>query len=139
LVAVDGKAIRRSFAHAWDASGMAHLVSAFVDANRVVFAQVATDAKSNEIEAIPRLLALLDLSGATVAADATGCQTGVARQVVDAGGHDVLAVKDNQRRPAVGRVPRRVHVADHGRGDPRLRRWRGAVPGRNRAGRLRGV
>jgi predicted transposase YbfD/YdcC len=96
LVAVDGKAIRRSFGHAWDASGMAHLVSAFVDANRVVFAQVAVADKSNEIEAIPRLLAMLDLSGATVTADAMGCQTEVARQVVDAGGHYVLAVKDNQ-------------------------------------------
>src|SRR3954470_9245473 len=41
LVAIDGKAIRRSFEHAWDRSGMAHLVSAFVDANRMVFAQVA--------------------------------------------------------------------------------------------------
>ena len=40
LVAVDGKAIRRSFEHAWDRSGMAHLVSAFVDANRMVFGQV---------------------------------------------------------------------------------------------------
>ncbi|HYE19594.1 MAG TPA: ISAs1 family transposase [Tepidisphaeraceae bacterium] len=96
LVAVDGKAIRRSFEHAWDASGMAHLVSAFVDANRVVFAQVAVAGKSNEIEAIPRLLALLDLEGATVTVDAIGCQTEVARQVVDAGGHYVLAVKDNQ-------------------------------------------
>ena len=96
LVAVDGKAIRRSFAHAWDASGMAHLVSAYVDANRAVFAQVAVADKSNEIEAIPRLLALLDLAGATVTADAMGCQTEVARQIVDAGGHYVLAVKDNQ-------------------------------------------
>jgi predicted transposase YbfD/YdcC len=96
LVAVDGKAIRRSFEHAWDASGMAHLVSAYVDANRAVFAQVATEAKSNEIEAIPRLLALLDLAGATVTVDAMGCQTEVARQVVDAEGHYVLAVTDNQ-------------------------------------------
>ena len=96
LVAVDGKAIRRSFGHAWDASGMAHLVSAYVDANRAVFAQVATDAKSNEIEAIPRLLGLLDLKGATVTVDAMGCQTEVARQVVDAEGHYVLAVKENQ-------------------------------------------
>lgn len=96
LVAVDGKAIRHSFAHAWDASGMAHLVSAFVDANRVVFAQVATDAKSNEIEAIPRLLALLDLEGATVTVDAIGCQREVAGEVVDRGGHYVLAVADNQ-------------------------------------------
>jgi predicted transposase YbfD/YdcC len=96
LIAVDGKAIRRSFEHAWDASGMAHLVSAYVDANRAVFAQVATDAKSNEIEAIPRLLALLDLAGATVTVDAMGCQTEIARQIVDAEGAYVLAVKDNQ-------------------------------------------
>src|SRR3982750_1214479 len=34
LVGIDGKAIRRSFEHAWDLSGMAHLVSAYVDANR---------------------------------------------------------------------------------------------------------
>jgi predicted transposase YbfD/YdcC len=96
LIAIDGKAIRRSFEHAWDASGMAHLVSAFVDANAVVFAQVATDAKSNEIEAIPRLLALLDLAGATVTVDAIGCQREVAAEVVDRGGHYVLAVKQNQ-------------------------------------------
>ena len=96
LVAVDGKAIRRSFEHAWDASGMAHLVSAYVDANRAVFAQVAVADKSNEIEAIPRLLALLDLEGATVTVDAMGCQREVAAGVADRGGHYVLAVKDNQ-------------------------------------------
>ena len=75
---------------------MAHLVSAYVDANRAVFAQVATDAKSNEIEAIPRLLGLLDLAGATVTVDAVGCQTEIARQIVHAGGRYVLAVKANQ-------------------------------------------
>jgi predicted transposase YbfD/YdcC len=96
LVAVDGKAIRRSFEHAWDRSGMAHLVSAFVDANRMVFGQVAVDGKSNEIEAIPRLLALLDLEGATVTIDAIGCQREVAREVTDRGGRYVLAVKENQ-------------------------------------------
>jgi predicted transposase YbfD/YdcC len=96
LVAVDGKAIRRSFEHGWDASGMAHLVSAFVDANRAVVAQVAVADKSNEIDAIPRLLSLFDLAGATVTVDALGCQREVARQVVDCGGDYVLAVKDNQ-------------------------------------------
>src|SRR5688572_11483645 len=96
LVAIDGKAIRRSFEHAWDRSGMAHLVSAFVDANRMVFGQVAVGGKSNEIEAIPRLLALLDLEGATVTVDAAGCQREVAREVTDRAGHYVLAVKGNQ-------------------------------------------
>jgi predicted transposase YbfD/YdcC len=75
---------------------MAHLVSAYVDANRAVFAQVAVADKSNEIDAIPRLLGLLDLAGATVTVDAMGCQTEIARQIVDAEGHYVLAVKDNQ-------------------------------------------
>ena len=96
LIAVDGKAIRRSFAHAWDKSGMAHLVSAYVDANRTVFAQAAVAGKSNELEAIPRLLGLLDLGGATVTVDAVGCQREVARRIVEAGGDYVLAVKENQ-------------------------------------------
>ncbi len=96
LIAIDGKSIRRSFAHAWDKSGMTHLVSAFVDANHVVFSQLAVRDKSNEIEAIPRLLALLDLGDATVTIDAAGCQTEVARQIVEAEGNYVLAVKENQ-------------------------------------------
>jgi predicted transposase YbfD/YdcC len=96
LIAIDGKAIRRSFGHAWDKSGMAHLVSAFVDANRMVFGQAAVGGKSNELEAIPRLLGLLDLAGATVTIDAIGCQRDVARRVVEKGGDYVLAVKQNQ-------------------------------------------
>ena len=99
LVSIDGKAIRRSFEHAWDkASGMAHLVSAFVSANedRLCFAQVAVADKSNEIDAIPRLLALLDLDGATVTLDAMGCQREVAREVSGRGGDYVLALKENQ-------------------------------------------
>jgi predicted transposase YbfD/YdcC len=96
LIAIDGKAIRRSFEHAWDKSGMTHLVSAFVDANRMVFSQVAVKDKSNEIEAIPRLLGLLDVAGATVTIDAAGCQIDIAKQIIDAGGDYVLAVKENQ-------------------------------------------
>ena len=96
LVSIDGKSIRRSFEHAWDKSGMAHLVSAFVDANRMVFAQAAVSGKSNELEAIPRVLALLDLHGATVTIDAIGCQRDVAGQIVAGGGDYVLAVKENQ-------------------------------------------
>src|SRR5712671_6869073 len=61
LIAFDGKAIRRSFEHAWDKSGMVHLVSAFSRDNQMVFGQVAVADKSNEITAIPQLLDLLDL------------------------------------------------------------------------------
>jgi predicted transposase YbfD/YdcC len=98
LVSIDGKAIRRSFLHAWDKSGMAHLVSAFVSANRLVFGQLAVEDKSNEIKAIPKLLELLDLRGATVTIDALGCQKNIAAQIVKGRGHYFLAVKENQPR-----------------------------------------
>jgi predicted transposase YbfD/YdcC len=96
LVAVDGKAIRRSFTRSWDKSGMAHLVSAFVRENQTVFGQVAVADKSNEIEAIPRLLALLDIKGAVVSIDAMGTQRTIAEQIVKADAEYVLALKDNQ-------------------------------------------
>jgi hypothetical protein len=38
-----------------------HMVSAFVSANGLCFGQLATEAKSHEITAIPKLLELLDL------------------------------------------------------------------------------
>jgi hypothetical protein len=44
LVSLDGKSLRRSFEHAWDQSGMAHLVSAFAGANRLVLGQLAVGA-----------------------------------------------------------------------------------------------
>jgi predicted transposase YbfD/YdcC len=96
LLSFDGKAIRRSFEHAWDKSGMAHLVSVFVSANRMVFGQVAVEDKSNEITAIPRLLELLDVRGATVTIDAMGCQKNIAEKITEGGGDYYLAVKENQ-------------------------------------------
>jgi predicted transposase YbfD/YdcC len=96
LINLDGKAIRRSFEHAWDKSGMTHLVSAFVSANRMVFGQLAVQDKSNEITAIPKLLELLDVRGATVTIDAIGCQKNIAQKIMDGGGDYYLAVKENQ-------------------------------------------
>lgn len=96
LVAIDGKRIRRSFAHAWSHTTATHLISAFVTRNATVFAQLAVDVKENEITGIPRLLELLDLHGATVTIDAMGCQTAIAGQIVAQGGDYVLCVKDNQ-------------------------------------------
>ena len=101
LTAVDGKSIRRGFRRAWDrAAGRGvTLVSAFAEAGGVVFAQVAVDAKSNEITAIPKLPGLVDVRGATVTIDAMGCQREVAAAVVAKGGDYVLALKGNQSAP----------------------------------------
>jgi hypothetical protein len=60
--------------------------------------QVAVDGKSNEITAIPPLLALLDLNGALVTIDAIGCQKAIAKKIVAGGGDYVLVVKANQER-----------------------------------------
>jgi hypothetical protein len=70
FLAVDGKTLRRSFKRAWSKTPV-HLVSAFATKNQL--GQLATDAKSNEVAAIPKLLALLELSGVTVTIDAMGC------------------------------------------------------------------
>jgi predicted transposase YbfD/YdcC len=96
LVAIDGKSLRRSFEHGWDKSGMAHMVSAFVAANRLVFAQVKTEGKGQELDAIQRLLKLLDLNGSVVTIDALGCNKTVIELILQSKGEYVLQVKENQ-------------------------------------------
>src|SRR3954465_11035172 len=95
IIPIDGKTARRSGRRG---AGLAplHLVSAWAGANHVTLGQVAVDDKSNEITAIPRLLELLDLSGALVTIDAMGCQKEIAAKIIAGGGDFILAVKDNQ-------------------------------------------
>ena len=95
IIAIDGKTHRRSHDRAGGKAAL-HLVSAWASNNRLVLGQIATDCKSNEITAIPLLLNLLDLQGATVTIDAMGCQTAIAEQIVQRGGNYVLALKGNQ-------------------------------------------
>jgi predicted transposase YbfD/YdcC len=73
-----------------------HLVGAWATEQQLLLGQVAVDDKSNEITAIPKVLELLDIQGAFVSIDAMGCQKAIAKQIVEQGGHYVLAVKDNQ-------------------------------------------
>ena len=94
-IAVDGKTLRRSHDRCSMQAAL-HLVSAWSVANQLVLGQEATDAQSNEITAIPKLLHMLELKGAIVTIDAMGCQKEIARQIVDGGGDYVLAVKNNQ-------------------------------------------
>lgn len=72
------------------------MVSAWCASNRLVLGQEATEVKSNEITAIPKLLALLELRGCIVTIDAMGCQRDIAKQIVDQGGDYVLGLKGNQ-------------------------------------------
>ncbi len=95
MVAIDGKTLRGSGDAAAGRSPR-HLVSAWVGENQIVFGQVATAAKSNEITAIPELLKLLDLKGATLTIDAMGCQRRIVEEVMAKQADYIIAVKDNQ-------------------------------------------
>jgi predicted transposase YbfD/YdcC len=92
-IAIDGKSLCGS---AGSSLGALHLVSAWATQAQVSLGQVAVDGKSNEITAIPQLLALLDLEGALVTIDAIGCQKKIAQQIVAGGGDYLLVVKGNQ-------------------------------------------
>jgi predicted transposase YbfD/YdcC len=95
-----GKTSRRSHDRG---SGQAalHLVSAYATTHNLVLGQRAVADKSNEITAIPLLLAQLAASGALggslVSIDAMGCQSQIAEKIVDLGGDYLLATKDNQK------------------------------------------
>lgn len=95
VIAIDGKSMRRSFDKASGKSPL-HMVSAWCSEQRLVLGQLATDAKSNEITAIPKLLAMLSIKGRIVTIDAMGCQRAIAQQIIDQEGDYLLALKGNQ-------------------------------------------
>lgn len=94
VVAIDGKTLRQSFDTA-SAKAAIHLVSAWASHNHLLLGQVKTEAKSNEITAIPPLLKLLELQGCSVTIDAMGCQKDIARQITTQEADYVLALKEN--------------------------------------------
>lgn len=95
LIALDGKKLRRSHETRKGREGI-WMVSAWASENRLVLGQKKVDEKSNEITAIPKLLAELDITGCVVTMDALNTQTAIAKQIVDAHADYILAVKKNQ-------------------------------------------
>ena len=95
-ISIDGKAIK-SATDKINNGNIPYIVSAFIGELGISIGQVKVDDKSNEITAIPDLLDLLDLEGATITIDAIGTQEEIVNKIVDKGAHYVLPVKDNQR------------------------------------------
>jgi len=95
VVAVDGKTARRSFDRQHGRRPL-HMVSAWAVEQRLVLGQHKVAGDSNEIAALPELLALLALEGRIVTADAMHCQKATAQTILDRGGNYVLALKGNQ-------------------------------------------
>jgi predicted transposase YbfD/YdcC len=94
-IAIDGKALRGS--RSGELSHV-HAVSAWACEAGITLAQAFVGDKSNEITAIPELLAMLNLKGAVVTIDAMGTQRAIAAAIVEKEGDYVLCVKGNQGR-----------------------------------------
>lgn len=94
-IAIDGKTLRGSFDTAAGRSAL-HTITAFACGARLCLRQMSVDEKSNEIPAVPQLLKLMELSGATVTLDAMHCQVATAQAILDAGADYLLIVKGNQ-------------------------------------------
>jgi predicted transposase YbfD/YdcC len=94
VVAVDGKALRRAYD-----SGRSHMppvmVTAWSAKTRMALANVLAPG-NNEAAGALQLIALLQLKGCIVTADALHCHREMAKAIVERGGDYVLAVKNNQ-------------------------------------------
>jgi len=121
VIAIDGKTVRRSYQKKGGTAPI-HMVSAFAARQRLVLGQVKVADKSNEITAIPKLLEMMAIEGATVTIDAMGaagqrfrlakpvgmacggCQREIVQKIIDKKADYVLALKGNQgamsREPA---------------------------------------
>lgn len=86
-IAVDGKTIcaasNNRLSHEETAEGKIHIISAWVREDGVSLGQIKTDEKSNEITAIPKMLDMLNIKGATVTIDAMGCQVDIAEKILE--------------------------------------------------------
>jgi len=95
LISIDGKAVRNA-RDKINKGNVPYIVSAFLSELGISIGQVKVDDKSNEITAIPELLDLLDIEGATITIDAIGTQEKIVKKIVSKKGHYVLKAKDNQ-------------------------------------------
>ena len=95
IVPIDGKAIKGSRGKGKGKRAV-HIVSAWSSRLSLVLGQKKVDKKSNEITAVPDLLAAIDLKGCLITADAMSCQKTIAETCIAQDADYLLAVKGNQ-------------------------------------------
>jgi predicted transposase YbfD/YdcC len=95
LLNIDGKTLRGA-KESGNSRSLIHMVSVWSASQHLVLGQTKVSEKSNEITAIPPLLEMLAIRGCLVSIDAMGCQTEIAKTIVEQGADYVLALKGNQ-------------------------------------------
>lgn len=106
-IALDGKSLRGATGELLPA---VHLVAGYAHEAQVVLAQLRVDRKTNEHKAGLELLGVLPLQGKVVTADAMFTHADFCREIRQAQGDYLLAVKDNQ--PTLLRDIEAVFAAD---------------------------
>jgi predicted transposase YbfD/YdcC len=96
VVSIDGKALRGACERGRQAVPL-HLVNVWADGTRMALAQKVAPNR-NEVAGALEVLALLDLKGAIVTADALHCRPDTAHAIRRRKGHYVLAIKRNRGR-----------------------------------------
>ncbi len=95
IIAIDGKSICGSRDDYYDKPPI-HLVSAWANSNKLVLGQRKVEGKTNEINAIPELLKLIDVEGCIVSIDAMGTQKKIVDEIIENKADYILALKSNQ-------------------------------------------
>lgn len=131
VVAIDGKALRGSHDRK-NNLGALFLVSAWSVQNGISLGQLATEEKSNEIKAIPELLANLDIRGTIITIDAAGCQKDIAAQIIAGGGDYVLSLKGNQGKLHAAIVDWMIEQMENDFADVDVRKYEEVVTGHGR-------
>lgn len=96
VLSMDGKALRGTRILGQERSDYA--LSVYDGQTQQVKAQEVIDTKENEITAAPRILKQVELAGKIVTGDALHTQRAISEQIIEAQGHYLWPVKDNQER-----------------------------------------
>ena len=95
IITIDGKTLRRSYDTKDDKAAI-HMVNAWACKTGMILGQLKTEAKSNEITAIPTLLDQIKIAGGLVSIDAMGCQRKIGQKILEREADYLLALKRNQ-------------------------------------------
>lgn len=97
VIPIDGKTLRRSHDQAREQDAI-EIVSAWAASERLTLGQVKVADGSNEITAVPQVLDLLSIEGATVTVDAIHCQKATVTKIRQKKADYVIALKKNQKQ-----------------------------------------
>lgn len=95
VIAIDGETLC-NLGDEFRQTSPLHIVHSSAAENNLLLGQLATNAKSNEITAIPALLKMLTIKGNVITIDVMGCQKEIVKQIREGEGEYVIALKGNQ-------------------------------------------